>query len=752
MDGHTKTQSPSDDHLLSPSRPSHSRPRDATTSTRRATRACDGCRRLKEKCIGGTPCDRCRKSRGECKFSDAFKRTRVRPASNEQASAKQPAQRIEPVTFFEVERIHILEHIVQYFTGIEDCSKTNLHEVMATLQSEGPAPQKSPQNQPAKDDEQDTANEIIVMESVPTTTVSGESPVGEFSHLEFSRRIQQKVESYHDRSPMAASESYSIAEGPVPMEHLLSRDSVVYDAVSVFPHAETTLTLVDLFFEFAQTNYFYVNEDALRQQLSHFYTSPTRLEIGDAPWVCTALMILAVGTQFAHLTSSSSRFLERQRAGLEARLVSLAIDDTLASLFYRKACNLMPDVLAIASLESVQAFLLFGVYTLPFDPAGLACNMFGIAIKVATQNGMHQRHQGNLSVAEIEFRKRIWWTAYILERRICILNGRPVSIARLDINAYFPTDVPELAPLGRTNRFQNNVAVMMFTDMMEEARDKILALRNSEKSQHTRLSQLLLSVKDKLGRYWNSLPEDLYCRDMTPGKPLFRSNIHLALTYHLARIFIGRSFIFNETGLRSGDSGTASWAAARDELIEDCVQSAITTIDLCQLLYDEGGLSKSSYTEFTSCYAAVLAIVGKRIFTTSPKLEDASRRGLELLKHMSVGIFSKSSEKRGLELLEMAVQKLDEKGRENTTAAPSGNGYAEFRNWVALQQLVPTEMPMLPRQDHNLPLISGGTGDNSRAPTVASRSANNISSFNVSTLGELGSLPGLDEWFVGGFP
>ncbi|KAK7423666.1 hypothetical protein QQX98_000856 [Neonectria punicea] len=335
-------------------------------------------------------------------------------------------------------------------------------------------------------------------------------------------------------------------------------------------------------------------------------------------------------------------------------------------------------------------------------------------------------------------------------RRICILHGRPVSIAHLDIEAYLPTDVPDLLPPGRTNTFENNVAIMRLTDIMEDARDKILLLRNADKTRRGSLWKHLLKLKERLTSYWESLPEDTVCRDLDPERPLFRSNIHLALTYHLVHIFIGRSFIFKETGLRAGEPGTAEWPGVRDELIDDCVKSAMSTIDLCQLLQDEAGLSKSSYTEFTSCYAAVLAIVGKRIFITSPKLEDASRRGLELLKNMSAGIFSKGSEKRGLEVLEMAVQRLDGTNRDNP-ASSNENGYAEFRNWVAMQQIVPREMPLLPRQDHSVPLIGGGTGDSSRVATIPNRNANGIPSFNVSTLGELGSLPGLDEWFVGGF-
>lgn len=206
-----------------------------------------------------------------------------------------------------------------------------------------------------------------------------------------------------------------------PSTHLLSRDAVVLEAVSLFPPAHSALILLNVFFEFAQTNYFYVDEETLRQRLDQFYSSSARVGINDAPWVCTALMVFALGMQFAHLYQPSSR---SSCGGLmrEAYSVCQTMDDALALTFYRKASNMIPDILAMASLESIQAFLLLGIYVLPVDPAGLSCTYFGIAIKVATQSNMHHKSGDELSAREAELRKRVWWTAYTLERYVKVVN------------------------------------------------------------------------------------------------------------------------------------------------------------------------------------------------------------------------------------------------------------------------------------------------------------------------------------------
>ncbi|KAK9559850.1 hypothetical protein V6000_006954 [Aspergillus fumigatus] len=45
------------------------RPRVSEENRKRAVRACDGCRRVKEKCEGGVPCRRCLRYRRQCVFT-----------------------------------------------------------------------------------------------------------------------------------------------------------------------------------------------------------------------------------------------------------------------------------------------------------------------------------------------------------------------------------------------------------------------------------------------------------------------------------------------------------------------------------------------------------------------------------------------------------------------------------------------------------------------------------------------------------
>ena len=184
------------------------------------------------------------------------------------------------------------------------------------------------------------------------------------------------------------------------------------NASGSFPPSKVATFLVEVFFDYAQTKYAYVDEQSLRQKLDNFFSQQEALSSRDAAWVCTILMVFAVGTQFAHLSSRDnvSRASSRVPDGTPSP------DDDAALTFYNAAVPLIPDVISLASIESVQAFLLLGVYTLPVDAPGLSFTYLGIAIKMAVQNGMHRKYSCGLDRRTVELRNRIWWTTYTLEK------------------------------------------------------------------------------------------------------------------------------------------------------------------------------------------------------------------------------------------------------------------------------------------------------------------------------------------------
>ncbi|KAA8643610.1 fungal specific transcription factor domain-containing protein [Aspergillus tanneri] len=508
---------------------------------------------------------------------------------------------------------------------------------------------------------------------------------GELSHWNFSKMIRRRLQSLgHDSE---TTDGFFRATG------LQSSSSFVTSSMMYFPPRNVAEFLTDTFVQFAQTNYFYFDIATFRQKMDFYYTTDGPLTIDDTGWICTLLMAFAIGTQFAYMQT---------KPGQSNPPFSEEIpDDHIGLELYRFSCRLIPDMITIASVETVQAFLLLGVYTLPIDTSGLAYTYFGLAIKMAIQNGMHRKYSGaTLDPLTIELRNRLWWSAYSLESRISILHGRPVSISRVDFDTDMPTEVNGLQFTNGISSLPNITANIYLTDQMGELARIILRLRQCSPSRQTHHLRELRAVRKELCDWWASLPFEVHCRDLNPNGPLFRCNVHLELTYSTATIYIGRPFIFLQPKSPAQESTDDIRTETVKMLSGDCVRACLRIIDLCQLMHDSVGLARVSYTEFSSCRAALLALIAQRLTRSSEEICNALARGMVLIRQMCVGLESARSEVAVIEALERARLQLDSPSETEPGPAVSETGYEQFRRWAQLWRVESLSSPPLPELGH----------------------------------------------------
>ncbi|KIV85959.1 hypothetical protein PV11_01607 [Exophiala sideris] len=632
-----------------------------------------------------------------------------------------------PDDFFDVQRIEAMETLLQHFTGCTTLDKETLARLVGSVQDEH-CSSKMPTPIDVRDDalgpEASNDDEYYTIDPVSLTTAVY---TGDLSHSHFSANFRRKLKEGLRDSDIESLHGVAHSTDPDRASRLYSNSSIVATAAGLFPPKEVASFLIDTFFEYGQTNYSYIDEQTLREKLDRFYASPKSINTCDSSWVCTALMLFAVGTQFAHLSSTYRDDGEKGSKTSEVEMSrTLSPDDSTALKFYHAAKRLMSDVIAIASVESVQAFLMFGMYTLPLHPDGLAYTYFGVALRLATLNGMHRslRHRAGIGARSAEIRNRIWWTTYTLERRVCALHGRPVSVSNADVDAEAPSDFPALRSQKRIDIIPNFSVMIRLTAFLEAARDKlyVTCIMRDETFGHGLTVWFTINMADRslwrktmkrttasgssldsiwrlkqdLHCYWQSLPSGTRCRDLTPHRQLFRLNTHLALTYHLAHIFIGRTFIFSfpqgsatVTPTSTQEQTRHSSSELRDDLVNGSIQSALSVVDLCQTLKNEGLLARASYTEFTTCWAALLVILAQRMHEPSARLRMASEQGLKLIKSMSLGIYGASAEKMAIEAMETALRRLDEGATTHQQGNPiRGNpvasSYDQFRSWAML--------------------------------------------------------------------
>ncbi|KAI9043783.1 fungal specific transcription factor domain-containing protein [Aspergillus affinis] len=573
-----------------------------------------------------------------------------------------------------------MQRIIRHFMGDVSFTSRNLQEIADMLEKD----RDDSRSQDATVSDEQAMSESY---SIEPLSMSMMHYSGELSHWNFSKAIRRRLQNL-SHGPAQDSETTNAFYRATSLQ---SSNSFVTSSRIYFPPRDVAEFLTDTFLQFAQTNYFYFDETTFRQKMDFYYTTDRPFKIEDTGWICTLLMAFAIGTQFAYMQT-----MPTQNKPPPEEMP----DDHIGLELYRFSCRLIPDLITIASVESVQAFLLLGVYTLPIDTSGLAYTYYGLAIKMAVQNGMHRKYSGvSLDPLSIELRNRLWWTAYSSESRISILHGRPVSVSRADTDTDIPTEVTGLPPFNGISNLPNIIANIYLTNQLGRLARVILRLRRCPRTRQTQHLQELRSVRTELCDWWASLPKEIHCRDLNPKGPLFRCNVHLELTYTTATIYIGRPFLF----LQPEPSTRVPTSDIRTEtarlLSDDCIQACLRIVDLCQLLQDSVGLSRVSYTEFSSCRVALLALIAQRLIDindSSERLCSAITRGMTLIRQICAGIESARSEVAVIEALERARLQLDRRGKTEHDTMASDSGYDQFQQWAQLWRGEPLTSIYLP--------------------------------------------------------
>lgn len=195
-----------------------------------------------------------------------------------------------------------------------------------------------------------------------------------------------------------------------------------------------------------------------------------------------------------------------------------------------------------------------------------------------------------------------------------------------------------------------------------------------------------MQLRTKIRQWWRSRSINVQGQDTTPQGPLFRQDCHMKLCYLLIYVYMGRPFIFNTRRKEDLPENQNVERAQRSELVNDCVQSALDIIEVLQTLADNFGLCRASYTEFSSCRAALLVILAESLNTgRTAKLQEVLNRGMTLIRQLTGGT-STQSEISYIESIEAAIRQWssnDESYDQDTsTRQSSTSAYATFKDWT----------------------------------------------------------------------
>jgi hypothetical protein len=114
----------------------------------------------------------------------------------------------------------------------------------------------------------------------------------------------------------------------------------------------------------------------------------------------------------------------------------MPFERSLPEAHYVAAVSLLRDAFEIRGMENIELLLLMSLYSLHSPSGPGVWHLCGIALRLSVEMGLHRgvQHLPAGMYHQDQARKRLFWSCYLLERKICITLGRPVSLSDADID------------------------------------------------------------------------------------------------------------------------------------------------------------------------------------------------------------------------------------------------------------------------------------------------------------------------------
>lgn len=228
----------------------------------------------------------------------------------------------------------------------------------------------------------------------------------------------------------------------------------------------------------------------------------------------------------------------------------------VAQAYIEAACSLTGYLLSLPYLESAQALLLIAIEHRGREKNGAAFLAVRQAISILNSMGLHRTPSyGNdhLSIAHQQTDRRIWWTAYALEKTIALEDGRPSSTHDCSFDQDVPIDGATMHRLESWKAFvnlaklQNQISEGFFDQSMW--RDALYFDTLLEMQGH--LDEALNQWSDNVSEALRPCQSSVGC-----ASDLLAFQTFLSFQYHHALIALHRAALTEDTTLVSGITET----------------------------------------------------------------------------------------------------------------------------------------------------------------------------------------------------
>jgi hypothetical protein len=227
--------------------------------------------------------------------------------------------------------------------------------------------------------------------------------------------------------------------------------------------------LVDAYFRHIHRAYPFMNKAQVLRELEHS---------GDSAW--------------PRRSSDSTLLFLVMVLGCTTLQRSGQMSSDVSSKFDVPSAEIVQECLLREDLESIQILVLLALYSL-FDPGATSTwSIAGIAARKAMSFGLSRRasEDRTLSVTEVEFRHRLFWSTWVLDRVMSISRGLPPALSDDNIDVPLPgLTVEEFASPDRQH-FASVLQTHRHVIHLRQLEDRILTqIHTRRQSEVAALSQ-----------------------------------------------------------------------------------------------------------------------------------------------------------------------------------------------------------------------------------------------------------------------
>lgn len=535
----------------------------------KATRACDLCKAKKARCNGVKPCAKCAERGLRCTYESRYSRGRpptpLSPISDMPGGEDGSLQNPIPSTSVtsDEQRAAMASHPPPASDGPQSGEGASRQGLFQTADSSRNSPD-------------------------PTAALGNAQYVDHTSALSFLHRAYSKSKTGERSSqPLTAAGDKPLL---CPSTAGLSINPTILPPI---PDAVESKDLLDLYFEVCVATYKPLHRGTVdawyRVVICNIeHGLPLTDSLGNAR-VAALLGVLAIST-----------FHRQKSRGHSEDIPSLSQSDA----FFKVAANLIETETGEPQLESAQARLLQVFYLLMTCRMNQAWYIFGSLLQIISALGMHRRSRkeklypnSRSNYIHSQCRMRTFWSAYILDRYIGVVMGRPRHFHDKDIDQSHPDRVED-ANMSPTGRVQNesddseechidgfiwNIKLAQFVG---EVSDDLYAIRPLTETQSIAAAR---SLAKKLDNWHASLPALLKANPKHLIRGFRRQSVALRLAHKHAVMHLYRPFLLNRSSSREvpHDDDTQLF---RRESIKICIGAAQDALRAVDNLAQEGPL------------------------------------------------------------------------------------------------------------------------------------------------------------------